>query len=106
VYLGIGAAMDSCNQLTSMNNQQFPCFLNKIKGNKVVILIDPILETPLKTEQLFQEMGDPLILVNSEFKDEKTYFRELRTKSNSVTIFAIIITMMKKKNVKIIKLIL
>ena len=71
MYLGIGAAMDSCNQLTSMNNQQFPCFLNKIKGNKVVILIDPILEMPLKTEQLFQEMGDPLILVNSEFKDEK-----------------------------------
>ena len=63
--------MDSCNQLTSMNNQQFPCFLNKTKGNKVVILIDPILEMPLKTEQLFQEMGDPLILVNSEFKDEK-----------------------------------
>ena len=98
--------MDSCNQLTSMNNQQFPCFLNKTKGNKVVILIDPILEMPLKTEQLFQEMGDPLILVNSEFKDEKTYFRELRIKSNSVTIFAIIITMMKKKNVKIIQLIL
>ena len=89
-----------------MNNQQFPCFLNKTKGNKVVILIDPILEMPLKTEQLFQEMGDPLILVNSEFKDEKTYFRELRIKSDSVTIFAIIITMMKKKNVKIIQLIL
>ena len=89
VYLGIGAAMDSYNQLTSMNNQQFPCFLNKIKGNKVIVLVDPVLEMPLKTEQLFQEMGDPLILVNSEFKDEKTCFRELRSKSNSVTIFAI-----------------
>lgn len=89
VYLGIGAAMGSYNQLTPANNQQFPCFLNKFGDNKVIVLFDPDLEKSLKIEQLFQEIGDPLILVNSEFKDEKIYFRELRTKSNSVTIFAI-----------------
>ena len=30
VYLGIGSAMGSYNQVTSTNNQQSPCFLEKI----------------------------------------------------------------------------
>jgi hypothetical protein len=87
VYIGIGPAMGSYNELKSTNNQQFPCFLNKLPGNKVVILIDPALESPLKTEQLFHEIGDSLVLVNSETKGDIIYFRELQ--NESVTIFGI-----------------
>jgi hypothetical protein len=87
VYLGIGSAMGSYNELTSINNQQSPCFLEKIPGKKVIILIDPVLEMPLKTEEWYQNMGNPLVLVDSETKDDKIYFREYQ--NGSVTVFAI-----------------
>ena len=87
VYLGIGSAMGSYNQVTPTNNQQSPCFLEKIPGNKVIILIDPVLEMPLKTEEWYQNMGNPLVLVDSETKGDKIYFREYQ--NDSVTVFVI-----------------
>ena len=87
VYLGIGSAMSSYNQVTSTNNQQSPCFLEKIPGKKVIILIDPALESPLKTEEWYQNIGNPLIAVNSETKGDKIYFRKYQ--NDSVTVFAI-----------------
>lgn len=87
VYLGIGSAMGSYNQVTSTNNQQSPCFLEKIPGKKVIILIDPALESPLKTEEWYQNIGNPLIAVNSETKGDKIYFRKYQ--NDSVTVFAI-----------------
>jgi hypothetical protein len=37
--------------ITTMNDQQDPLFLNKFNGNKVVILIDPLLEDTLKIQE-------------------------------------------------------
>lgn len=91
VYLGIGTAMGSYKQVTPKNNQQLPCFLNKFEGNKLIGLIDPDLEYPLKIEEHFyQEMNDPLIMVNSSMNEHgKFYFRELRNRSNTVVVIAI-----------------
>jgi len=91
LYLGIGAAMGSYNQVTPENNQQFPCFLDKFGRNKVIVLFDPDLEYPLKIEeQFFREKSDPLIMVNSMMKEQgKFYFRELRNRSNSVIVIAV-----------------
>jgi hypothetical protein len=87
VYIGIGSAMGSYVELNSSNNQQSPCFLKKIPGRKVIILIDPVLEMPLRTEEWYQNIGNPLVLVDSETKGDKIYFREYQY--DSVTIFAI-----------------
>lgn len=55
IYIGIGCAMGRYQEITETNNQQYPCFLNKFDSKKVIILIDPELESPLKCEQIFDE---------------------------------------------------
>ena len=61
VYFAIGSALGYHQQITEANNQQYPCFLDKFAGSKVVILIDPELEYPLKVESYFSDKGQPLI---------------------------------------------
>lgn len=57
VYLAIGSAMGdySKEQITDDKNQQFPPFLKKFKGQKIIILIDPQLEEYLAIEYYMKE---------------------------------------------------
>jgi hypothetical protein len=49
IYCGIGSSMKEHNEINEINNQQNPIFLNKYY-KKVIILIDPLLENPLRLE--------------------------------------------------------
>lgn len=51
VYIGIGCGMGYYDSVNESNNQQCPCFLNKFQ-NKLLMLFDPELEKPLKTESV------------------------------------------------------
>lgn len=62
-YVGIGSAMPDYQEVTDKNNQQYPCFLDKFNGKKVIILIDPMLERPLKVESYFLKRGQALEMV-------------------------------------------
>ena len=64
VYIGVGSSMGDYKEITTKNNQQYPCFLNKFAGKHLVILIDPYMETNLKLLNHFEELNDPLILQN------------------------------------------
>ena len=64
VYIGIGSAMEHYIEITEENNQQYPCFLNKFGGNKVIILIDPVLEHDLKIQTYFNLIENPLRMIN------------------------------------------
>lgn len=92
VYFGVGTSMkyyikEEPNMemktdgytltINSMNDQQDPFFLNKFSGNKVVILIDPLLEDTLK----IQEKYNLNIIHTSE------NFRHLE--GNNYTVFAL-----------------
>jgi hypothetical protein len=55
VYIGIGCSMSMYDTINESNNQQCPCFLNKFE-NKLIILFDPELEKPLKTESVLYEL--------------------------------------------------
>lgn len=79
IYMAIGCAMGRYHEITENNNQQYPCFLNKFDSKKVIILIDPELETPLKCEPIFNE---ELTVINNN-----TNIRLLTNSEN--TIFAI-----------------
>lgn len=82
IYISIGCSMEHYPELTFENNQQYPNFLNKFEGNKVLLLFDPNLETPLKMESLFN-MNNTLS-TNNNYNTQKC-----RILNNSeVTVFA------------------
>ena len=87
VCMFIGCSMVNYNELTEENNQQYPCFLNKFTGNKLIILIDPYLESNLKIEQYFIEKGDPLILINNVLNENTPHIRVF--KNNKVIVYAL-----------------
>ncbi len=90
IYFGIGSSMESYQEITTSNNQQYPCFLDKFEGNKVIVLFDTHLETPLKIEEYFEGKDDPLDMVDSTFGVNNTFFfREFRNHSGSVKVYAI-----------------
>ena len=79
VYIAVGCAMpqyrfsDEVNSpymfdITERNNQQYPCFMNKFIGKKMIILIDNELEfidfskkeRDLVIQQYFNRIGQPL----------------------------------------------
>ena len=64
VYIGIGANMGHYDVLTQENNQQFPCFLNKLPDQYLVILIDPCMEQNLKLVEYFEQENDPLVQIS------------------------------------------
>jgi hypothetical protein len=77
VYIGIGCGLGGHKEINNDNNQQSPCFLNKF-NNKLLLLFDPHLEKPLKSETTFE---DKLYTI---------YDQEYRILKNSnTTIFAI-----------------
>lgn len=55
VYIGIGCGMGRYTEVNESNNQQCPCFLNKFE-TKLIVLFDPELEKPLKTESVLYEL--------------------------------------------------
>ena len=72
VYFGIGSAMGRYStdpidpnippgpnntQLTDDTNQQYPPFLNKFEGKKLIILLDPCLEEHLAVEKYMEAHG-------------------------------------------------
>ncbi len=90
VYFGIGSAMEHYKQITLANNQQYPCFLDKFEGNKMIVLFDTHLEVPLKIEEFFEEKQNALEMVNLIMGDNDTfYFRHLRNNSGTVQVLAV-----------------
>lgn len=83
IYLSVGSALGLHPQeINPRTNQQIPLFLDKYNGQKkVIILIDPGLENPLKSESTV-----PMELF---FMSENGKFRILRTNDDSTLIFAI-----------------
>lgn len=75
VGLFIGCSMEYYNELTEENNQQYPCFLNKFNGKKLIILVDPCLETELKIEEYFVQKGNPLICTNRSYVEGNPVIR-------------------------------
>ena len=64
LYIGVGSSMEYYTEVTEQNNQQYPCFLNDFEGSHLVILIDPCMESDLKLFTYFEQVGDPVMLVN------------------------------------------
>ena len=87
VCLFVGCSMDYYNELTEENNQQYPCFLNNFNCKKIIILIDPCLETNLKIEEYFIKKGEPLECINKIIINEENKLRVLQ--NNNVMIYAI-----------------
>jgi len=87
VCMFIGCSMEYYNELTEENNQQYPCFLNKFNGRKLIILIDPYLELNLKIEQYFIQKGNPLFLINKVYVEDKPIIRVF--KNNQVIVYAL-----------------
>ena len=87
VCIFIGSSMSSYDEITDENNQQYPCFLNKIKNRKLIILIDPYLEENLKIKQYFLCKGKPLITDNIIYNQNKLYARVLY--NNEVIVYAL-----------------
>jgi hypothetical protein len=83
VYIGVGSGMGNYIEITEKNNQQYPCFLKKIAGKHLVVLIDPLMESNLKLINYFEELKDPLIPQNTN----NSYIREY---SNEKGLFLII----------------
>ena len=57
IYMAIGSALGHYKEITQTNNQQYPCFLDKFK-KKLIILVDPILETPLKIQEQITDLTE------------------------------------------------
>ena len=72
IYMAVGCSMKDYNIITLKNNQQYPSFLNKYK-KKVIILIDPLLEYPLKLKTFFRNNNNYLVQINTQFKDLRYY---------------------------------
>lgn len=87
VCIFIGSSMSSYNEITDENNQQYPCFLNKMNNKKLIILIDPYLETNLKIEQYFMLKGNPLITDKVIYNENKVSVRVLY--NNEVIVYAL-----------------
>jgi hypothetical protein len=87
VYLGIGSAMGSYltnsnnKRISDEKNQQFPPFLKKFEGKKIIILIDPELEEYLAVEQYMDE---------HDFKFEKYTIDNVRVlRNDEIIVYAI-----------------
>jgi hypothetical protein len=90
VYLGIGSSMECYSEITTTNNQQYPCFLDKFEDNKVIVLFDTRLETPLKIEDYFERKKDQLDMIDSIVSENGTFiFREFQNNSGSVKVYAV-----------------
>jgi hypothetical protein len=89
VYIGVGSSMGDYQEITTKNNQQYPCFLNKFAGKHLVILIDPLMEVNLKLLNYFDELSDPLILQN-QINIPNTSNPYIREYSNEKGLFFII----------------
>lgn len=92
LYIGIGTAQGHYSKITEQNNQQYPCFLEHFPEHKVILLIDPGLEFPLKLEKFMEDAGTKLVEEQvikqiSDKNEEKVIFRYL--KNNKMSVFAI-----------------
>ncbi len=84
VYIAIGSAMGHYQENELQNNQQYPCFLEKFADNKLIILIDPMLESPLKIEEFFARQNDPLIMTKSIVENDKYVWRIFQNRTTCV----------------------
>jgi len=66
-YFSVGSSLKSYDYsiINPLNNQQYPIFLNKFQGKKLIVLVDPLLENKLAVEQLFEDLNDPLVRNNN-----------------------------------------
>jgi hypothetical protein len=66
-YFSVGSSLKSYDYsiINPLNNQQYPIFLNKFQGKKLIVLVDPLLENKLAIEQLFEDLNDPLVRNNN-----------------------------------------
>lgn len=87
VCMFIGCSMGTYTEITDENNQQYPCFLNNFNCKKLIILIDPYLETDLKIEEYFMKKGNPLINNITIYDGTKISIRVLY--NDEVTVYAL-----------------
>jgi len=66
-YFSVGSSLKYYDYsiINPLNNQQYPIFLNKFQGKKLIVLVDPLLENKLAVEQLFEDLNDPLVRNNN-----------------------------------------
>lgn len=81
VYVGIGTAMPY-DTIDDIKNQQYPPFLSKFEGRKMIILIDPSLEDNLAIQKYFEKYN---IIFEQQIISRNV--RILRT--DSICVFAI-----------------
>jgi hypothetical protein len=82
IYMAIGCSMEYYNEVTTNNNQQYPIFLDNF-NKKVILLIDPLLETPLKIETFLQNKNQTLNQITSNYDNLRYYY------SDNITILGI-----------------
>ena len=87
IFLSIGSSMEYYDEITEENNQQYPCFLNKFNGLKLIILIDPVLEKNLKIEEYFIKKEKPLLQINTLYIEDNPIIRVF--KNNDVIVYAL-----------------
>lgn len=66
-YFSVGSSLKYYDYsiINPLNNQQYPIFLNKFQGKKLIVLVDPLLENKLAVEQLFEDLNHPLVRNNN-----------------------------------------
>lgn len=76
VMVAVGCSLKYHEEITSKNNQQYPDFLNQFSGKKLIILIDPFLENPIKLLEQFP------IEIKLELAEEKLIWYSTLNKSD------------------------
>ncbi len=87
VYVAVGCCMDRYTEITSENNQQYPCFLNRFPQKQVIILIDPNIEDDLRIVHYWESQGSPLNQIYYDNNIPSELFRHYE--NHAVTVFAI-----------------
>jgi len=79
IYFAIGSALPYVNEIDRDHHQQYPTFLDKFLNKKLIILIDPYMEFPLKLQD-YVKFDDS----NIEFNDEYT-----KMSNNEMTVYSV-----------------
>jgi hypothetical protein len=86
VYLAVGSAMGHWTNIDPNKNQQYPPFLSKFHGQKIIILIDPILESNLTIVRELKNKGIGYNLY--QMKKSPSSIVQSQISTHEITIFA------------------
>lgn len=89
VYVSVGCEMGSYPQILDKDNQQYPPFIAKFDGHKVIILYDPYLEEKLAIQKYWEAHNDSLELISTHFDQTNTRIQMRILRNRTVTVYAI-----------------